>query len=54
MIRTRFLEAAKEGQVSFAREYFSFDRSVDFVESEDYKVHPTRIKDHLYVEGRKQ
>ena len=54
MIRNRFLEAAKEGQVSFAREYFSFDRYVDFVESEDYKVHPKRIKDHLYVEGRKQ
>lgn len=53
-VRKEFLDAAVKGDVKCAREYFSFEAYVDFVESEDYKIHPIRVKNHLYIGGQQQ
>lgn len=42
-----FLAEAKKSHDNHAREYFSYQKYVDYVESEDYKVHPVRVRGRL-------
>ena len=51
-IRKQFLQASIDGAVKCAREYFNFESYIDFVESNDYKIHPIRVKNHLYTGGK--
>lgn len=42
-----YLQEAKKSGDTNAREYFSYAKYVDYVESEDYKIHPIRVREHL-------